>query len=59
MDCALKQSTHQFHEIFCSYFKMFSMQYRKNIAVEDNKKGTNIANVININANIYTHIVCD
>ena len=34
------------------------MQYRKNITVEDNKKGMNIANVININANIYIYPYC-
>ena len=31
-----------------SYLKMFSMQCRKNITVEDNKKIMNIANVINM-----------
>ena len=31
-----------------SYLKMFSMQYRKNITVEDNKKKMNIANFMNI-----------
>ena len=29
-----------------SYFKMFSMQCRKKVTVEDNKKGMNIANFI-------------
>ena len=42
-----------------SYLKMFSMQCRKNITVEDNKKRMNIANFINIYANIYTYIICD
>ena len=42
-----------------SYLKMFSMQCRKNIKVEDNKKASNIANFINIYANIYTYIICD
>ena len=42
-----------------SYLKMFSMQCRKNITVEDNKKIMNIANFINIYANIYTYIICD
>ena len=31
-----------------SYLKMFSMQYRKIITVEDNKKRMNITNFINI-----------
>ena len=42
-----------------SYLKMFSMQCRKNITVEDNKKRMNIANFINIYKNRYTHIICD
>ena len=40
------------------YLKMFSMQCRKNIAVEGNKK-MNIANFINIYTNIYTYITYD
>ena len=43
-----------------SYLKMFSMQCRKkNITVEDNKKGMNIANFINIYRNMYTYIKYD
>ena len=42
-----------------SYLKMFSMQCRKNITVEDNKKRMNITNFINIYTNIYTYIKCD
>ena len=42
-----------------SYLQMFSMQCRKNITVEDNKKRMNIANFINIYTNIYTYIICD
>ena len=38
-----------------SYLKMFSMQCRKNITVEDNKKSMNITNFINI----YAYITCD
>ena len=38
---------------------MFSIQCRKNIIVEDNKKRMNIANFINIYINIYTYIICD
>ena len=41
------------------YLKMFSIQCRKNIIVEDNKKRMNIANFINIYINIYTYIICD
>ena len=42
-----------------SYLKMFSMQCRKNIKVEDNKKRMNIINFINIYTNIYTYVICD
>ena len=59
MDRAMKQSTHQFHKIFFSYLKMFSMQCRKNITVEYNKKRMNITNFRNIYANIYIYIICD
>ena len=38
---------------------MFSMQCRKIITVEDNKKIMNMTNFINIYANIYTYIICD
>ena len=37
--------------------KFFGMQCRKNITVEDKKKRMNIANVINIYANIYITIL--
>ena len=37
-----------------SHLKMFSMQCRKNITVED-KQRMNIANFINIYTNIYTY----
>ena len=36
---------------------MFSMQYRKNITVEDNKKRMNMANFINIHIQIYIPIL--
>ena len=42
-----------------SYLKMFSMQWRKNITNEDNKKKMDVANFINIYTNIYTYIICD
>ena len=38
---------------------MLSMQCRKNITVEDNKKRMNMANLINIYTNIYTYIIRD
>ena len=42
-----------------SYLKMFSMQGRKSIAVEDNKKRMNKANFMNIYTNMYACIICD
>ena len=39
-----------------SYLKMFSMQCRKNITVEDNKKRMNITNFTNIYIQIYISI---
>ena len=42
-----------------SYLKMISMQCRKNITVEYNKKRMNITNIINKYTNIYTYIICD
>ena len=42
-----------------SYLKIFSMQCRKIITVEDNKKRMNITNFINIYTNTYTFIICD
>ena len=48
MDRAMKQSNRQFHKMFFSYPKIFSMQCKKNITVEDNYNIINIANFINI-----------
>ena len=42
-----------------SYLKMFGMQCKKNITVEENKKRRNIANFKNMYTNIYTYIICD
>ena len=42
-----------------SYFKMSSMQCRKSITDEDNKKRRNIGNFINTYTNIYTYIICN
>ena len=47
------------HEaIDSSISQKLSMQCRKNIAVEDNKKRMNIVNLINTYTNIYTYIIC-
>ena len=42
-----------------SYLKMFSIQCRKSITVEDNKKRMNITNFINTYTNVYTSVICD
>ena len=42
-----------------SYLKMFNMQCRINITVEDNKKRMNITNFINKYTNVYTYIICN
>ena len=42
-----------------SYLKMFSIECRKNITVEDNKTRMNITNFINKDTNVYTYIICD
>ena len=53
MNRAVKQSTHQFLKI------MFSMECRKIVPVEDNKKRMNITNFINLYTIIYAYIICD
>ena len=42
-----------------SYLNLFSIQCRKSITVEDNKKRMNITNFINTYANVYTSVICD
>ena len=42
------------HNIF-SYLKMFNMQCRKNVTIEDNKKRMNIPNFVNIHTHTHTH----
>ena len=42
-----------------SYLKMFSLQCRKNITVEDNKKKKNQHKLTNIYTNVYTYTKCD
>ena len=60
MDRAVKHLTHQFKKIFFNFSKCLACNaYRKNTAVEDNKKIMNIANFINIYTNIYIYIICD
>ena len=42
-----------------SYLNLFSIQCRKSITVEDNKKRMNITNFINTYTNVYTSVICD
>ena len=42
-----------------SYLKMFNMQCRINITVEDNKERMNITNFINKYTNVYMYIICE
>ena len=56
MDCAMKRQTRQFHKIFFQISKRLACNAEKNITIKDNK---NLANFINIYANIYTDIICD
>ena len=59
MGRAMKQSTHQFHQIFFHISKCLACNVEENITVEDNKKRMNITNFKNIYTNIYTYIICD
>ena len=53
MDCAMKQSTHQFHKKHFHISKCLACNTEKNITVEHNKKRMNITNFINMYTNIY------
>ena len=57
MDRAMKQSTHQFHKMFFHISKCLACN--ADTTAEDNMKNMNIANFINISANIYIYITCD
>ena len=59
MDCAINQSTHQFHKIFFHISKFLAFNAEKNITVEENKKRMNIVNFINIYINICTYTIYD
>ena len=52
----MKQSAHQFHEIFSRVSKCLAYNAEKSITVEDNKKRMNIANCMNIYVYIYKYI---
>ena len=58
MDCAVKQSTHQFYKTFFHISICLACNVEKVLQVNI-KKRMNIANFINIYTNIYTYIICD
>ena len=47
----------QISQNISSYLKMLSIQCRKNITVEDNKKRMTLTNFINKDTNVYTYII--
>ena len=59
MDRGMKQLICQFHKMFFHNSKCLACNAEKYITVEDNKKGMNKANFINIYTKIYIYIICD
>ena len=60
MDRTMKQSTHQFLKTFVRISKCLAQNAEKALQLKiTKKKKMNIANFINIYANIYTYIICD
>ena len=55
----MKQSTHQFHNIFFHISKCLAWSAEKTLQLKITKKRMNVANFINIYTNIYTYILCD
>ena len=56
MDHAMKKQTRQFHKIFFRSQKDQHAMQKKTLQLKITK---NLANFINIYANIYTDIICD
>ena len=59
MDRVMKESTRQFHKIFCHISKCLACNAEKTLQLKITKKIMNIANFINIYINTYTYIICD
>ena len=47
-----------FSQNIFSYLKMFKIQCKKNITVDNSKKRMNLTNFISTYTNIYTYIIC-
>ena len=58
MDCAMKQSTHQFHKNFFHISKCLACNVEKTLQLKITKR-MNMANFTNIYTNIYIYIICD
>ena len=52
MDCAMKQSTHQFHKILFHISRCSACNAEKTLQMKITKKIMNISNIINIYTNI-------
>ena len=59
MDRVMKESTPQFHKIFCHISKCLAYNAEKTLQLKITKKIMNIANFINMYINTYTYIICD
>ena len=57
MDRAMKQLTHQFHKRFFHISNSLAFNAEKTPQLKITKKRMNIANFINIYADIYTYII--
>ena len=55
----MNQPTHQFHKRFFHISKCLACSAEKTFQLKITKKRMNIANFINVYANIYTYIICD
>ena len=55
----MKESTRQFHKIFCHISKSLAYNAEKTLQLKITQKIMNIANFINIYINTYTYIICD
>ena len=59
MDCAISQSTLQFHKIFYHISKCLACNAEKTLQLKITKNRMNIAEFMNMYINIYTYIICD
>ena len=59
MHRAMKQLTHQFHKRFSHVSNLLACKAEKTLQLKITKKIMNIANCLNIYANVYTYTKCD